>query len=221
MSRHDPPPTPITTSGANSRAASAATTVVSAGTSGSVPLSICTVKPWFSKSLTMARKSGSAVSRSSVMTSARCPIRLAIRPRARRCPLPTMSSRGDLIVPKCVIVSSPYCVSRRRVSNRIIYDIVFDIGYSMCEYFCTSRKTVGRHMEALRENRAPSLRPHSVVDGVYDIIYERLMSLAIAPGARIPIDVLARDLDVSQTPVREALSRLEREGLVNKAHLIG
>jgi len=91
----------------------------------------------------------------------------------------------------------------------------------MCEYFCTSRKTVGRQMEALRENRGPSLRPHSVVDGVYDIIYERLMSLAIAPGARIPIDVLARDLDVSQTPVREALSRLEREGLVNKAHLIG
>ncbi len=66
-----------------------------------------------------------------------------------------------------------------------------------------------------------SLRPASVVDGVYDSIYERLMSLAIAPGSRIPIDVIARDLGVSQTPVREALSRLEREGLVHKAHLIG
>lgn len=65
------------------------------------------------------------------------------------------------------------------------------------------------------------VRPSSVVDGVYDIIYNRLMALEIAPGARVAIDNLARDLGVSQTPVREALARLEREGLVSKAHLIG
>ena len=74
---------------------------------------------------------------------------------------------------------------------------------------------------AERDSRRVSLRPVSMVDGVYDNIYERLMSLEIAPGARIAIDVLARDLDISQTPVREALGRLEREGLVRKAHLIG
>lgn len=72
-----------------------------------------------------------------------------------------------------------------------------------------------------REDRGASVRPSSVVDGVYDGIYHRLMSLEIAPGARIPLDMLARDLGVSQTPVREALSRLEREGLVRKEHLIG
>jgi len=72
-----------------------------------------------------------------------------------------------------------------------------------------------------RETKGPSIRPTSVVDGVYTSIYERLMSLDFAPGSRIAIDQLARDLDVSQTPVREALSRLEREGLVRKAHLIG
>jgi DNA-binding GntR family transcriptional regulator len=76
-------------------------------------------------------------------------------------------------------------------------------------------------LAAEREGRQVSLRPVSMVEGVYDNIYERLMSLEIAPGARIAIDVLARDLDISQTPVREALSRLEREGLVRKAHLIG
>jgi DNA-binding GntR family transcriptional regulator len=76
-------------------------------------------------------------------------------------------------------------------------------------------------LAAEREDRRVSLRPVSMVDGVYDNIYERLMSLEIAPGARIAIDVLARDLDISQTPVREALGRLEREGLVRKAHLIG
>ncbi len=74
---------------------------------------------------------------------------------------------------------------------------------------------------AEREARGASLRPSSVVDGVYDNIYHRLMSLEIAPGARIPIDVLAREIGVSQTPIREALSRLEREGLVRKEHLVG
>lgn len=77
-------------------------------------------------------------------------------------------------------------------------------------------------METQRKNQggAPA-RPTSVVDGVYDSIYEQLMSLAIAPGARMLIDMIARDLNVSQTPVRAALSRLEREGLVHKTHLIG
>ena len=70
-------------------------------------------------------------------------------------------------------------------------------------------------------DRCRRSRPVSVSNDVYDAIYEHLMSLEIAPGARIPIDILARDLSVSQTPVREALSRLEREGLVGKLHLVG
>lgn len=75
---------------------------------------------------------------------------------------------------------------------------------------------------AQRENQeGATVRPASVEDAVYDSIYERLMSLAIAPGSRIPIDVMARELNVSQTPVRGALSRLEREGLVYKAHMVG
>lgn len=78
-------------------------------------------------------------------------------------------------------------------------------------------------MESAAERKAStaSIRPSSIVDGVYNGIYERLMSLEIPPGARVTIDTLARELGVSQTPVREALSRLEREGLVRKAHLIG
>ncbi len=74
---------------------------------------------------------------------------------------------------------------------------------------------------AERDRRVGVVRPTSVVEGVYDSIYHRLMSLEIAPGARIPIDLFARELGVSQTPIREALSRLEREGLVRKEHLIG
>ena len=72
-----------------------------------------------------------------------------------------------------------------------------------------------------QDRKGKLARPSSISEGVYDRIYERIMALVFAPGARIPIDALARDLNVSQTPVREALSMLEREGLVRKAHLIG
>lgn len=72
-----------------------------------------------------------------------------------------------------------------------------------------------------KDSRSAIVRPSSVVDSVYDNIYHRLMALEISPGSRIPIDAIAREINVSQTPVREALSRLEREGLVRKEHLIG
>ncbi|WP_313715299.1 GntR family transcriptional regulator [Rhizobium laguerreae] len=61
-------------------------------------------------------------------------------------------------------------------------------------------------------------RPPRLGDEVYNYIYGQLMSQAIAPGAKISIDNLGRELDVSQTPIREALSRLEAQGLVVKAH---
>jgi DNA-binding GntR family transcriptional regulator len=43
----------------------------------------------------------------------------------------------------------------------------------------------------------------------------------IAPGSRIGVEALARTLGVSQTPVREALSRLEAEQLVTRITNIG
>jgi DNA-binding GntR family transcriptional regulator len=48
-----------------------------------------------------------------------------------------------------------------------------------------------------------------------------MLSLEISPGQRVAVDLLARRYHVSQTPVREALSRLESEGLVVKHHLRG
>ena len=48
-----------------------------------------------------------------------------------------------------------------------------------------------------------------------------LMNHEIAPGKRINIDALARELNVSQTPIREALARLESEALVVKEPLRG
>ena len=64
-------------------------------------------------------------------------------------------------------------------------------------------------------------RPVRLTREVYDVVLRRLMSLEIAPGERIGVDALGRELDVSQTPVREALNQLEALGLVVKVHLSG
>jgi DNA-binding GntR family transcriptional regulator len=56
---------------------------------------------------------------------------------------------------------------------------------------------------------------------IYDLLFGQLMSLRLPPGSRITVDNLARELGVSQTPIREALGRLEMEGLVIKTHLVG
>lgn len=64
-------------------------------------------------------------------------------------------------------------------------------------------------------------RPARLVDEVYDALYGQLMSLKIPPGGRIAVDALVRTFGVSQTPIREALSRLEDQGLVVKTHLVG
>lgn len=66
-------------------------------------------------------------------------------------------------------------------------------------------------MSALRQPRRNVL-----ADDVYDILRDGLMSRRIEPGSRLNLDSLARELHVSNTPVRQALARLESEGLVTK-----
>jgi DNA-binding GntR family transcriptional regulator len=53
-------------------------------------------------------------------------------------------------------------------------------------------------------------------DEIYELIKSRLMDNLVEPGSRLSIDGLARDFGCSPTPVREALARLESDGLVVK-----
>jgi DNA-binding GntR family transcriptional regulator len=62
---------------------------------------------------------------------------------------------------------------------------------------------------------------HLLADDVYETVKAMLMDHAIAPRARLSIDALARQLQVSQTPIRETLARLESEGLVIKEPMRG
>jgi DNA-binding GntR family transcriptional regulator len=64
-------------------------------------------------------------------------------------------------------------------------------------------------------------RAQGIVEEVFELIRADIMSLRIPPDTRISIDSLARQLGVSQTPIREALSRLEATGLVIKQHFVG
>ncbi|MGE4371980.1 MAG: GntR family transcriptional regulator [Xanthobacter sp.] len=61
----------------------------------------------------------------------------------------------------------------------------------------------------------------SLGDDVYEALLSRIISLKIQPRERMSVDALARDLGVSQTPIRAALIRLETEGLVVKKHNSG
>jgi DNA-binding GntR family transcriptional regulator len=100
----------------------------------------------------------------------------------------------------------------------------------------TLPKTVGRVKVATRIRRGAMtepvtgivepqdrrlLRRQMLADDVYEAIKTMLMDHVIRPGARISIDGLAREFQVSSTPVREALARLESVGLADKEPLKG
>jgi len=70
--------------------------------------------------------------------------------------------------------------------------------------------------------RAHAIQRRSVLaDDVYEAIKAMVMDHVVRPGARVSIDGLSRELAVSPTPVREALARLESDGLVVKEPLKG
>ena len=53
-----------------------------------------------------------------------------------------------------------------------------------------------------------------LADDVHDVLVDMLMNHTLGPGSRLNIDALAKTLGVSPTPVREALARIEAEGLI-------
>ncbi|MEY4712885.1 MAG: hypothetical protein RIS88_2335, partial [Pseudomonadota bacterium] len=48
----------------------------------------------------------------------------------------------------------------------------------------------------------------------YETLKERILDKTLPAGAKLNIDALSRELDVSSSPIREALARLEGERLV-------
>lgn len=57
-------------------------------------------------------------------------------------------------------------------------------------------------------------RPGNTVQGIYLTLRKRIINGVYTPGFRLSQGALAADLEVSRTPLREALHRLEADGLV-------
>jgi DNA-binding GntR family transcriptional regulator len=57
-------------------------------------------------------------------------------------------------------------------------------------------------------------KPVGLTDWAYTWIKQSILSLALAPGVQLQINNLAAELNISRTPIREALLRLEKDGLV-------
>ncbi len=68
--------------------------------------------------------------------------------------------------------------------------------------------------EADSESGAAAPRTGSLTDRAYDELEEMIVTLRLAPGSLVSESAVAARLGFGRTPVREALQRLAREGLV-------
>jgi len=69
--------------------------------------------------------------------------------------------------------------------------------------------------------RVRHLQRSTLGENVYDTLRALILEHNLRPGERVNMDALAREMAVSPTPVREALARLEADGLLRKQPLVG
>jgi DNA-binding GntR family transcriptional regulator len=67
-------------------------------------------------------------------------------------------------------------------------------------------------MSAIIASPVRSFRPLS--EDAYDVLRGAILSGRLAPGARVVEADIARQMTISRSPIREAVRKLEREGLV-------
>lgn len=68
---------------------------------------------------------------------------------------------------------------------------------------------------AMKGTRAPVKTKPTRKQAAYEYIKEKILSCVYEPGVIMNEQAICDELDLSRTPVRDALSRLEQEGLVN------
>jgi DNA-binding GntR family transcriptional regulator len=77
------------------------------------------------------------------------------------------------------------------------------------------------HRGAQPAVRAGADAPTNKHELAYRLIRERIETAVYQPGQRLVIDALARDLNMSQVPIREAIRRLQAEGWITYRHNSG
>ncbi len=64
-------------------------------------------------------------------------------------------------------------------------------------------------------------RPQPLNNGVYEALKRDILCMELSPGSVLCERAIAKEMDVSRTPVREALQRLESDGLVKRYPKLG
>jgi DNA-binding GntR family transcriptional regulator len=59
-----------------------------------------------------------------------------------------------------------------------------------------------------------NISPQRISDTAYEILREKIVSQELAPGQRLDLNSMEAQMGISRTPLKEALARLEMEGLV-------
>lgn len=66
-----------------------------------------------------------------------------------------------------------------------------------------------------------SIKKRSLVDMVYDKLRESIIQLQLPLGSKLNVNELQTRMGVSCTPIREAINRLQQEGLVSYENNVG
>jgi DNA-binding GntR family transcriptional regulator len=81
------------------------------------------------------------------------------------------------------------------------------------------------HFETLPARRKPAERPTTLArerfERIYRTLRDRICLLEYPPGMRLSEEELASEFEISRTPVRRVLARLEAEGLIEARHGVG
>ena len=72
-----------------------------------------------------------------------------------------------------------------------------------------------RRLHPMREDRFLTLVVRTLADQVFEIVRDRIVTGALPDNMPVRQNALANDLGVSKIPLREALARLEHEGLLS------
>ncbi len=71
------------------------------------------------------------------------------------------------------------------------------------------------HLAVLAAAAGPSRGHRTLAEKAYETLHAAIISGALRPGARLPIEELAEHLEMSPMPIREAVRRLDAVGLVD------
>jgi DNA-binding GntR family transcriptional regulator len=81
-----------------------------------------------------------------------------------------------------------------------------------------SIKVDNASLEEFREKHKALANSHVIAERVHTRLRDAILSAELHPNSRLVEDELAKWLEVSRTPIREALFLLEQEGLVDRTH---